>query len=668
MGFFAPWFLAGLAAIGLPVWLHLLQQHKVDPQRFPSLQLFERRTETAVRQRRLKYRLLFLLRALMLLLLALLFAQPYIRREARAAAETRLALMAIDHSFSMRADGALERAKKMAAEEVDRLPGGQLAGLVALSSTASVLMEPTADKTELKRAIATIAPVDARNSLAELARTVKALAESRRIPLEVHLFSDVQRTSLPPAFSELALPAGTLLHIHAVAAGRPNYFVENVNAPLVVTDPRRTRVTATVAGVGTPAANKTVTLKLNGKAVATRSVTLPENGRAAVEFTGWEAPYGWTRGEVTIDGGDNLPEDDAFRFALERSDPRPVLFVYEAGRPRSALYFQAALESAADGLFMLDARSGAEVSGLDLAAYSFVVLSDVASLPAPFEESLKRYVQAGGGLLIAVAGATATRGVVPVLGTKILETRYAARTAERFFSPTQIDLAHPALARANRLEGVKVLQAVRMEGGGQVAARLSDGSPLLLDARFGEGRILTFTSGLDNLANDLPLHASFVPFVEQSARYLAQLEIRPATVTVDAFVDLRDASSRGKAAAEVINPAGQRVLTLKEAAEANSYQLSEAGFWEIVRPSKRRDLVAVNPHRAESDLTPAPADVLELWKKTGEATGGEGQEEVGRKGRKPVNLSWYVALWLLVTALAQSVVASRLAEPGAARS
>jgi len=27
-GFFTPWFLAGVVAVGLPVWLHLLKKHK----------------------------------------------------------------------------------------------------------------------------------------------------------------------------------------------------------------------------------------------------------------------------------------------------------------------------------------------------------------------------------------------------------------------------------------------------------------------------------------------------------------------------------------------------------------------------------------------------------------------------------------------------------------
>ena len=84
MGFFTPWFLAGAAAVGLPIWLHLLKRHKTDPKLFPSLMFFEFRETSSVKHRRLDHILLFVLRTLMLLLLALLFASPFIRRSAAA--------------------------------------------------------------------------------------------------------------------------------------------------------------------------------------------------------------------------------------------------------------------------------------------------------------------------------------------------------------------------------------------------------------------------------------------------------------------------------------------------------------------------------------------------------------------------------------------------------
>ena len=69
MGFLAPWFLAGVAAVGLPIWLHLLRKHKTTPLPFSSLMFFERRTQSSIKHRRLRYLVLFALRTLLILLL-----------------------------------------------------------------------------------------------------------------------------------------------------------------------------------------------------------------------------------------------------------------------------------------------------------------------------------------------------------------------------------------------------------------------------------------------------------------------------------------------------------------------------------------------------------------------------------------------------------------------
>ena len=50
MGFLTPWFLAGAAAVGLPVWLHLLRKHKTTPLPFSSLMFFEKRTQSSIKQ------------------------------------------------------------------------------------------------------------------------------------------------------------------------------------------------------------------------------------------------------------------------------------------------------------------------------------------------------------------------------------------------------------------------------------------------------------------------------------------------------------------------------------------------------------------------------------------------------------------------------------------
>src|ERR1700691_4362141 len=115
MGFLAPWFLAGLVAIGLPFWIHLLRQYRSTPHPFSSLMFFEKRTQSSIKHRRLRYLLLLSLRALLLLLLVLAFANPFINRTAAGVNGEKLQLLVIDNSFSMRAGTRLADAKREAA-------------------------------------------------------------------------------------------------------------------------------------------------------------------------------------------------------------------------------------------------------------------------------------------------------------------------------------------------------------------------------------------------------------------------------------------------------------------------------------------------------------------------------------------------------------------------
>src|SRR2546429_3832945 len=80
MGFLAPWFLGGLAALGVPVFVHLLRRHKATPRPVSSLMFFERGTQSSTRHRRLRYLVLFALRCALVLLVVLAFANPYIWR------------------------------------------------------------------------------------------------------------------------------------------------------------------------------------------------------------------------------------------------------------------------------------------------------------------------------------------------------------------------------------------------------------------------------------------------------------------------------------------------------------------------------------------------------------------------------------------------------------
>ncbi len=665
MGLLAPWFLAGAAALAVPLYLHLLRRHTSDPQPFSSLMFFEQRTQSSIKHRRLRYLLLLALRLSLLALLVLAFAGPFINRPAVSAANDKLLMLVVDNSFSMRAGSRLADAKRAAQSVLGSRNPAERAQVMALGSQLQVLTQPTQDAATLTAAVNSIEPGDSRGSFAELARALRSAAQSMSAPIELHFFSDMQKSDMPANFADAVLPANVSLILHPVVKSDvPNWAVESVNAPGQVWDVKKARVQAVIAGYGTPAATRTVSLIINGKTAATRTVAVPASGRATVEFDSLDVPHGFSRCEVRIDSADALPADDISRFAVERSDPQKVLFLHESSDMRSPLYFGAALAAAAESAFTMDSIPVAQAANVRPSDYAFVVLSDVVSLPASLENDLTRYVRAGGSVLAAAGTADGARQRIPIFGANVLKANYYTSAGGIAQTVGDTDPSYPSIGKADRWSGVKFYYAAKVDdAGSRVVARLTDQTPLLLEKQIGEGRVLLLASGLDNLTNDFPLHPDFVPFVDQTAFYLSGTARRTGSRLVDSFVDLRT-SKEEAVSVEVIDPEGRRPLSLKEATTAQTYKVTQAGFYELRLANGRQDVIGVNPDRRESDLDVLPPDVVSLWTgKNATEQGGQAAEAAApgpsEDKSKPYGLWWYVMLLALAAALAESWVASR---------
>ncbi len=676
MGFLAPWFLGGLAVLGVPVFVHLLKRHITVPRPVGSLMFFERGTQSSTKHRRLKYLLLFALRFALLLLVVLAFANPFIRRPATGP-NGRLLLIVLDNSFSMRANAHFDEAKREALNLLAAKPASQKAQIIALGGQVQMLTQPVSDPAQLRNALESIQPGDGHASFGELGRDIRTVSEQQHQPADLHLFSDMQRSAMPANFADMVLPQDTRLILHSVAntsTAPANWTVASVDAPAELSDikdTKRSRVIAVVAGLNTPAASKSVSLLVNGRAIATKRVDVPASGRATVEFSPLEIGYGFNRCEVRVDAQDGFPQDDASLFAVRRSDPERVLFIHANGDTRSELYFGAALGAAAQASLTLQSVTSGQTNDLDPARFAFVVLADAVTLPPIFERNLRDYVTKGGSVLIALGTGAGHHAAIPLWGADVKDVHDYARGGAGSIAVGAVDFTHPAMADAQPgrdnggWAGAKVLYAAVVDpAGARVAAQLSDGTPLLLDRAMGEGHILLFTTGFDNLTNDLPLHPVFVAFVDRTARYLSGTERLSGARVVDSFVQLRSAGAAGNATAnvEVVDPDGKRPLSLTEARTAQAFRLTRAGFYQVRFGNGKDGLLGVNPDRLESDLQPMPVDIQQLW------SGGNGQmsahEAAASKTTqldtqyRPVSLWWYVMLLALLVALAETTFAS----------
>jgi hypothetical protein len=631
--FLAPLFLAGLAAVAIPILIHLTHRERKDAIAFPSLMFVKRIPYRTTRRQRIRHWLLFLMRTAAVVLVAAAFARPLLEDVGASAVGDGGAqelVILLDRSHSMGYGDRWERAVSAARRAVDAMGPEDRATLVVFADRAEAITQPTADRTIL------LAAVDEARLSSRATRYGPALqlageivGRSDRPRPEVLLITDFQKTGWD-ARQTVKLPEGTTLRY--VDLSDEDAVNVAVIAAIVSRDDQvgrgRVAVTAHVANLGDePLSDVRVTLELDGESVATQMTDVEARGSSRVQFAAVVLPRRTVRGEVRA-GADDLSADNAFRFVVAPQDPVSVLMV----EPRSAgsdhsLYLLQALAIGSQPRFAVDVRRVSNLTVDDLNDRSLVILNDAPFPAGAVGRRLSDFVEAGGGLLVLL-GRRSPPSVWPAEGLALIPGSFGApidRAGEGGGTLGYLDYDHPAFQlfrepRSGDFSAARFFRYRRLEiaDPARVLARFDDGGVALAEGEYGDGRVFVWASGLENFWNDLTVQPVFLPFAHQLVRHLSgyrepQLWFRVGDVIdlagVEAFAD--DALDVG---AELVaeNPVGDpRVLRLGP--ESRYFELSEAGFHRIRAASDSEDrefTAAANIEPAESDLAVLDPDEL----------------------------------------------------------
>jgi hypothetical protein len=146
---------------------------------------------------------------------------------------------------------------------------------------------------------------------------------------------------------------------------------------------------------------------------------------------------------------------------------------------------------------------------------------------------LASYVAGGGGLLIA-AGPDVDGDVIAGVfgaGARLQMVTTSGNSADHDESLAPADIRHPVFEpfgpAAASLGLVTFRRAARISGAGcQTLAKFTSGDAAVIDCGSGQGRAIIVASDLNNRWNDFPLHATFVPFLHETVRYLSRAGAR----------------------------------------------------------------------------------------------------------------------------------------------
>lgn len=684
MSLLVPLFLAGLAAIAIPILVHLVHRERSVAERFPSAMFLRREPYRAMARQRLRHLFLFAMRVLAVALLAFAFSRPFFTRDVVAATATRTGkdvAIVLDRSASMGYGDRWARARAAVERTLGTLGADDRAALVVFDTRAAQVA-PLGDREAVRRALATEA-VSTRSTryVPALQLGKRVLGEGGRAARELVLISDFQRSGWDVT-DNLALAGGEkLTPIDVSGEDVRNMAWRGVTVErdsAAASD--AVRLIGRVANAGPARRATRVTLAIGPRDVAEQRVDLPADGGATVTFAGLRVAAAANEARLVLHG-DTYTMDDTLRLLLERPRQVSLLLVEPGGGADRAFFLRAALALGAAPSFEVLQRTRNALAVADFADRDVIVLHDAGWPTGAAGERLRERVAAGAGLVLALGDrstpadwATAPRDILPT-AVRAPSDRSAGRGATLGW----IDRTHAALetfatSRSGDLSAARFVRYRPLTDtlGGRVLARFDDGAAALVERSVGRGRVLAWGGGFGTEWSDFPRQPVFLPFMHELMRYAAGYRAPRVAQNVGDVVDLDDALGAGDLrtvgqAVVAVAPSGRRERFSADTGR-RSLALDEAGFFTLTSagaPGSRPTLVAANldPRESEFDtfdplrLTGAMATDVADDSSDNSAAGSLTSEE--REQRQ--SLWWWLLAAVTVVLGVEAVAAARAA-------
>ncbi len=610
MQFLFPAFLFALAAIAIPIIIHLFHFRRFRTVYFTNVRFLREVKDETSNRRKLRDLLVLLMRCLAVAMLVLAFAQPFLPRNTEGVKKGEQAVsIYLDNSFSMNALSKdlslLEKAKQKAHEIIQAYANNDKFQI--LTNDFEGRHQRLVSKEE---AISFIDEVKTTPSVQELSKVLtrqqQALNSSNAPNKTVFILSDFQKNVTDiPNFKDTTLEVNL---VPLMAVQEKNIAIDSAwfESPLQMmgqTNPLIVRVTNYT---NENAENVKLSLKLDGqdKPVGLLKIKAHSSIEDTVNITILRT--GWHEADLAIT---DFPVqfDDHLFFTFNVPPQINVLVISDGGGNRF-------LESAMAGVrsFKVSNQSSGNVQYSQFPQYQMVVLSNLVSISSGLAAELSQYVKNGGNVVTFPAPSVDLTSYTNFFNTTQANVLNGFENTPRevamvnldefifkdVFTNSNVNMKLPSTTGNYRLTNRN----------GENILTYRDGSSFVTKNRIGQGNIYICAAPLDDKISTLARSGEiFVPMLYKMAISSAKEWKIGYTIGKD---DYLEADSKGiigekaykmKGSKEEFIPeqrivAGKAILGVKEG-------IKEAGFYDLfTRPDSILYKFGFNYDRRESVL------------------------------------------------------------------
>ena len=641
-----PLLLAGLAAVGLPLFIHWLTRARPRRIAFPPFKFLVEAAAGQQAVNRLRPIILLTIRCLLIAALVLLFVRPFLKPTSAAAVAqpTRRVVVMLDASLSMRAvkQGVqlFGRAQGEAAEVLRSLPIGSEAAVILEGATPHSLLPALSENIPalhdlLIQSQPTFENGDPAAALTLAARLLNGSGT-------IYVFSDFQKANWENIHE---LPGGVACKLRPITTEAvDNVAITGTHMmPATPVAGEAVEISCSVFNCSSQPREETVRLEL-GEFTGETRLTLPPFGTTDAAFNVTFSSAGPVAGKVSL-APDNLREDNTRYLAANVGKALQVVLVSDADETdwnSSAFYLSLALvpsPQAAPGINLLR-RRGQDLDRGILETADLFCLAPPVTLSGEAVEIISRRVNEGARLISFLDGPTAPALVFPALNPpfQMLRTVTSAAGDSISMNPRKIlgelDAGDFSTARFHR----HFQNRLTDNRAGEAVLAYADGSAALTITPTGRGSFVRVNLPLTPDGGDFVGSPIFPALLHELLRALRQ---DSAEITVSPGVPWTlDVPTIGEGAVTATDPDGKKVEAQVVASGRTTRLALPAAKVPGIYAAKQNDTAVayavINVDSHESDTRPLAVENLKPGANSA-VTVQRGEEEIAA-GEKAVDL------------------------------